>query len=198
MGKKIKFKFYAVRKGRKPGIYESWDECKNQTDGFSCGEFKGFNERLLAEAYMLPQDGVGLHFITSGTAYPQMSNGASDFSKKRKFDDVSNNNAPQKDVDQGYYERAAGEEYAKEDFSSIVDPQSIVDELNTILNRKSLEEGYFSELATAIERAAKVDNIDVEDLEAARVYLKKLKDIKEQQIAEECEKEIDVDDDDDD
>ena len=27
-------KFYAVKKGRKPGIYESWDECKKQTLGF--------------------------------------------------------------------------------------------------------------------------------------------------------------------
>ena len=26
-------KFYAVRKGKKPGIYMSWDICKQQTDG---------------------------------------------------------------------------------------------------------------------------------------------------------------------
>jgi hypothetical protein len=26
-------KFYAVKVGRKPGIYHSWDDCKAQTDG---------------------------------------------------------------------------------------------------------------------------------------------------------------------
>lgn len=35
-------KFYAVRKGRTPGIYTSWDECKKQTTGFSGAEFKSF------------------------------------------------------------------------------------------------------------------------------------------------------------
>lgn len=28
-------KFYAVRKGRTPGIYYSWPECQQQTDGVS-------------------------------------------------------------------------------------------------------------------------------------------------------------------
>ena len=28
-------KFYAVRVGRTPGIYLSWDECKKNVDGFS-------------------------------------------------------------------------------------------------------------------------------------------------------------------
>ena len=27
-------KFYAVKIGRKPGIYNSWDECKMQVDKF--------------------------------------------------------------------------------------------------------------------------------------------------------------------
>ena len=28
-------KYYAVRKGKTPGIYNSWSECKLQVDGFS-------------------------------------------------------------------------------------------------------------------------------------------------------------------
>lgn len=45
-------KFYAVRKGKKPGIYTSWDMCKQQTVGFSGAEFKSFPTREAAEEYI--------------------------------------------------------------------------------------------------------------------------------------------------
>jgi ribonuclease HI len=45
-------KFYAVRKGRTSGIYESWDEAKAQVDGFKGAEFKGFMTREEAESFM--------------------------------------------------------------------------------------------------------------------------------------------------
>ena len=35
-------KYYAVRKGFKPGIYTTWEECKKNVDGFSGAEYKGF------------------------------------------------------------------------------------------------------------------------------------------------------------
>lgn len=35
-------KIYAVRKGRVPGIYFTWDDCKAQTDGFPGAKFKSF------------------------------------------------------------------------------------------------------------------------------------------------------------
>lgn len=47
-----KKKIYAVRKGREPGIYKTWDECKKQTDGFPNAEFKGFKTAKEAEEYM--------------------------------------------------------------------------------------------------------------------------------------------------
>ena len=28
-------KFYAVKEGKKPGIYHTWDECKEQVNGYS-------------------------------------------------------------------------------------------------------------------------------------------------------------------
>ena len=50
---KIKLKkYYAVRKGRVPGIYESWDECKEQTEGFSNAEHKSFLNLNDAKNYM--------------------------------------------------------------------------------------------------------------------------------------------------
>jgi ribonuclease HI len=45
-------KYYAVRKGRIPGIYRSWNECKEQTFGFSGPEFKSFISITLAEKFM--------------------------------------------------------------------------------------------------------------------------------------------------
>ena len=35
-------KYYAVKKGIKPGIYETWDECKKQVQGYSGAEYKSF------------------------------------------------------------------------------------------------------------------------------------------------------------
>ena len=38
-----KKKYYAVQKGRVPGVYLTWDECKKQVDGFSGAAFKSFS-----------------------------------------------------------------------------------------------------------------------------------------------------------
>ncbi len=45
-------KFYAVRKGHKVGIFESWEECKAAVEGFSGTEYKGFPNREEAEGYL--------------------------------------------------------------------------------------------------------------------------------------------------
>mgnify|MGYP000105063714 CR=1 FL=1 len=47
-----KKKFYAVKSGVKPGIYETWAECEAQTKGFSGAQFKSFGSMAEAEAYM--------------------------------------------------------------------------------------------------------------------------------------------------
>lgn len=44
-------KYYAVKKGRKPGIYATWAECQEQTKGFSGAVFKSFPTKEEAEAY---------------------------------------------------------------------------------------------------------------------------------------------------
>jgi len=44
--------YYAVRVGREPGIYSSWDECKPQVDAFSKPAFKKFNNRDDAERFI--------------------------------------------------------------------------------------------------------------------------------------------------
>ena len=45
-------KYYAVRKGRKPGIYRSWDECKSQVFKCEGAEYKSFITEAEALSYM--------------------------------------------------------------------------------------------------------------------------------------------------
>lgn len=45
-------KYYAVRIGRNPGIYHTWDECKRETMGFKGASFKKFSTREDAEAFI--------------------------------------------------------------------------------------------------------------------------------------------------
>ena len=44
-------KYYVVWNGRIPGIYESWNECKSQVDGFENAKYKSF-ESLSASVPM--------------------------------------------------------------------------------------------------------------------------------------------------
>jgi ribonuclease HI len=41
----MKTKFYAVKAGRNPGIYLSWDEAKAQVNGFAGAEYKSFTSK---------------------------------------------------------------------------------------------------------------------------------------------------------
>lgn len=45
-------KFYAVKKGRTPGVYRTWDEAKKQVDGYSGAEYKSFSSVTDAASYM--------------------------------------------------------------------------------------------------------------------------------------------------
>lgn len=45
-------KYYAVRTGRKTGIFTSWDECKKQVSGYSGAEYKSFATKKEAEAFL--------------------------------------------------------------------------------------------------------------------------------------------------
>lgn len=45
-------KFYAVKVGKTPGIYNSWDDCKAQTDGFSGAVYKSFKTAVEAAEFM--------------------------------------------------------------------------------------------------------------------------------------------------
>lgn len=45
-------KFYAVKKGRQPGVYRTWEEAQKQVNGFSGAEFKSFAKITDATEYL--------------------------------------------------------------------------------------------------------------------------------------------------
>lgn len=45
-------KYYVVKKGRKPGIYLSWAECKKMVDGYPGAVYKGFLTLEEAQGYL--------------------------------------------------------------------------------------------------------------------------------------------------
>ena len=57
-------KFYAVRAGRTPGIYKTWDDCKRQVTGCKGAEYKGFETLAEEEAYI---KGPGADIVTEAT-----------------------------------------------------------------------------------------------------------------------------------
>ncbi|MDD7306214.1 MAG: ribonuclease H family protein [Peptoniphilaceae bacterium] len=45
-------KYYAVRKGKNPGIYTSWDLCKDQVHGYKGAIYKSFTSKKDAENFL--------------------------------------------------------------------------------------------------------------------------------------------------
>lgn len=66
-------KYYAVKKGKVPGIYNTWAECQAQTKGFKSASFKSFMSLKEAEAFIVPTNKPvnpdGLKMWTDGSAY---------------------------------------------------------------------------------------------------------------------------------
>lgn len=49
-------KFYVVKQGRNPGIYDNWADCKAQVDGFSGAVYKGFATSKEAQQFLIQKD----------------------------------------------------------------------------------------------------------------------------------------------
>ncbi len=45
-------KYYVVKKGKTPGIYLTWDDCKKMVDGYPGAVYKGFATLAEAEAFL--------------------------------------------------------------------------------------------------------------------------------------------------
>lgn len=51
--------FYAVRVGRNPGVYHTWNECKAEVDSFPKARYKKFDSEADAEAFVAGTDQPG-------------------------------------------------------------------------------------------------------------------------------------------
>lgn len=49
---KMKKKYYAVKNGRNNGIYDTWDECKKEVDGYKGAKYKSFGTLDEAKEYL--------------------------------------------------------------------------------------------------------------------------------------------------
>ncbi|MQS52555.1 RNase HI [Lactobacillus salsicarnum] len=49
-------KYYAVRRGKNPGIYRTWPECKKQVDGFTGARYKSFTTEAEAVEFLNGKD----------------------------------------------------------------------------------------------------------------------------------------------
>ena len=45
-------KYYVVKKGKTPGIYLTWDDCKKMVNGYPGAVYKGFTTLAEAEAFL--------------------------------------------------------------------------------------------------------------------------------------------------
>ena len=45
----VKPKYYVVWKGKEPGIYTNWNDCKQQVEGFTGAAYKSFPTMMEAE-----------------------------------------------------------------------------------------------------------------------------------------------------
>uniref|UniRef100_A0A9J7X3X4 Ribonuclease H1 n=2 Tax=Cyprinus carpio TaxID=7962 RepID=A0A9J7X3X4_CYPCA len=54
--------FYAVRKGFRPGVYQTWEECKHQVDKFPSASFKKFASEQDAWAFVRSQSAAASSF----------------------------------------------------------------------------------------------------------------------------------------
>ena len=48
--------YYAVKNGRNNGIYDTWESCKEQVQGFKDAQFKKFKTKQEADDYMKDKD----------------------------------------------------------------------------------------------------------------------------------------------
>lgn len=63
-------KYYAVKKGKKPGIYTTWDECQKHVLGFKEAEYKSFSTLEEAKRYL----GLDEIFVDFKEDIPQYTN----------------------------------------------------------------------------------------------------------------------------
>jgi ribonuclease HI len=70
---KPKPKYYVVWKGKETGIFDSWDKCKRQIEGFTGAQYKSFKTKQAAETAFnsSPKDFIGKNASFESELTPQ-------------------------------------------------------------------------------------------------------------------------------
>lgn len=63
-------KYYAVRKGHHPGIYDTWAACQAEVKGYSCASYKSFPTLAEAEAFVAGAESSATNAPSPATAPP--------------------------------------------------------------------------------------------------------------------------------
>ncbi|KAH0561332.1 ribonuclease H1 [Cotesia glomerata] len=61
--------YYAVAKGRNPGVYHSWDDCKNEVNKYPGAVFKKFASADEAESFIAERSGSSYSYKRSYSSY---------------------------------------------------------------------------------------------------------------------------------
>ena len=72
---KPKLKYYVVWKGKETGIFDSWDKCKRQIEGFTGAQYKSFKTKQAAESAFnkSPKDFIGKDTFESELSPEQLA-----------------------------------------------------------------------------------------------------------------------------
>lgn len=62
-------KYYVVHQGHHPGIYETWEECRRQVEGFEGAQFKKFDNMFEAEKFL--KNGFGRTIVSKSKVVKQ-------------------------------------------------------------------------------------------------------------------------------
>nr|XP_028578296.1 ribonuclease H1 isoform X3 [Podarcis muralis] len=94
--------FYAVRKGRRTGVYRTWEECKEQVDKYKYASFKKFSTE--EDAWDFVNDGSTGTFCHS-TAYERPRNNRFKGKKTTSWSDYSSYKKPYEQPSENQRER---------------------------------------------------------------------------------------------
>jgi viroplasmin and RNaseH domain-containing protein len=86
-------KLYAVRVGRVPGIYETWNEARAQVEKFSGAQYKSFSTQVEADSFISGEDSTQ-NIVTKETTVKDLPT-----TKKRKIIDDDNDQIKAKKED---------------------------------------------------------------------------------------------------
>lgn len=103
-------KFYAVKNGRKPGIYRTWPDAQKQVAGFSGAQFKSFLTEKEAQDFITPPQQKAVDWTAEGTIEAYVDGSFDRFSNRYSYGVVMVKNG---EVVDSFYQAGADARYTE-------------------------------------------------------------------------------------